>query len=173
MADDYAQEFANRAAMIAVDTVQQDLIQAQRDYEDSVRAGDEALAGDAFNRYNKAKIEYDNLTGANRPQQQQQPQLSPAAQNYLSRRVAGGDQLTPQRWQDYIRGHVRAVNAGLQADSPEYFAAVSHYCDHLGDGRIPPLTESEVAKMCGISDEEYAIQAHKLRQLKRAGHYGD
>jgi hypothetical protein len=34
-----------------------------------------------------------------------------------------------------------------------------------------PLTESEVARMCGISDEEYAAQAQKLKQLKAAGHY--
>lgn len=56
---------------------------------------------------------------------------------------------------------------GLRVDSPEYFSAVEGHVDHLGDGRQPPLNEREVATMCGISEQEYAGQAAKLRGIRQ------
>jgi hypothetical protein len=167
---DHRQEFANQAAAEAIATLEEELIQASRAYEDAERYG--YSAGDAVTRCNKAKVELDALTGANQPRQAQQ-QLSPAAQQYLQKRVAGGETLSPARWQDYLRGHQQAVAAGWQPDTPQYFAAVSGYVDHLGDGRQPPLDEREVCKMLGLSEDEYAAQAQKLRALKAQGHYGD
>jgi hypothetical protein len=112
----------------------------------------------ALRSYNAAKINYDGLTGANQPQQQQSGQLSVAQRNFLSRRAALGDDLTGKRMRDYATAHVRATNAGLQVDSPEYFSAIEKYCDTMtGDGRQPLLNEREAARVCGISDSEYAL----------------
>jgi hypothetical protein len=43
----------------------------------------------------------------------------------------------------------------------------------MGDGRQPPFDERSAARIAGITEEEYAVQAQKLAQLKRAGHYQD
>jgi hypothetical protein len=161
-------EFAQRAAELARAGIEENLIQASRSYEDALRTGDEYSAAAALQNYAAAKRDYDTLA----PQQQQSNgQLSNAQRNFLSRRAAGGDQITPQRMADYARGHERALAAGLQPDTPQYFAAVAGHVDHLGDGRIPPLDEREVAKMCGISEREYSQGAAKLAALKRAGNY--
>jgi hypothetical protein len=162
-------DFAERAAQLARANLEERLISASRQYEDSLRSNDEYSASSALQEYAAAKRDFDALT----PQQQQQSngQLSNSQRNFLSRRQAGGDQLDAKRMQDYARGHSRAVEAGFQPDSPGYFSAVAGYVDHLGDGRIPPLTEQEVAKMCGIDERTYAANAERLRALKRAGHY--
>ena len=165
-----ADEFANEAAQLALHDLEGQLIESSRRYEDAQRDNDPASASWALKAYATAKHEYDTLAG-NAQQQQQQPGLSVAQRNFLSRRAAGGDELTPRRMADYARGHDRAVAAGLQPDTPQYFRAVAHYCDHLGDGRIPPLDEREAAKLCGVDEQTYAANAAKLRALKRAGHY--
>ena len=36
---------------------------------------------------------------------------------------------------DYALAHTRAVNAGLDPDTPQYFAAVERSVDSMGDGR--------------------------------------
>ena len=163
-------EFNQRAAQLALSDIERDLIQASRDFEDATRSQDEYLAADAMKRYAEHKKNYDELAGTG---QQQQPsgQLSTAQVNFLSRRQAGGDHLDGKRMQDYARGHDRAVAAGLEPNSPQYFNAVSHYVDHLGDGRIPPLDEREAARISGISEQEYSAHAQRLRALKAAGHY--
>lgn len=167
-------QFAERAAKMAVERVEEKLIKAQRQYEDAMRFDDDISASKAFEKYVRRKEEYDRLTGAGQQQQQQQqPGLSVAQRNFLSRRAAGGDELTPQRMKDYGLAHTRAVNAGLQVDSPEYFAAIERYADTMGDGRQPPLNEREAARISGISEQEYAANAAKLRALKAAGHYRD
>ena len=74
----------------------------------------------------------------------------------MSRRAALGDDLTPERMRDYALAHTRATNAGLEADSPQYFAAVERSVDTMGDGRQPVLNEREAARVCGVSDELYA-----------------
>lgn len=167
-------EFASRAAQIATNEIEKNLISATRSYEDAVRDGDEALAAAALQDYAVYKHQYDALTGGGQ-QQQHQPsgQLSTAQRNFLSRRAAGGDELTAERMNQYAQGHQRAVSAGLKPDSPEYFKAVEFYVDHQGDGRIPPLDEREAARISGISEQEYAAGAAKLRALKAAGHYQD
>jgi hypothetical protein len=171
MANDH---FVNRATQLAVNDVEQSLVQASRDYENAMRSEDELLAADALKRYNTAKLEYDNLTGASQQQQQRQSgQLSVAQRNFLSRRAAGGDDLTAERMRDYALAHTRCVNAGLEVDSPQYFAAIERYADSMGDGRQPPLDERSAARIAGITDQEYAQQAQKFAQLKRAGHYQD
>jgi hypothetical protein len=165
-----ADEFAQRAAAVAVSNVEEELIQAQRNFEDAARSGDAMLAGDSLVRYDELKTRYDRLTGANQPQQQS-GRLSVAQQNFLSRRRAGGDELTPRRMQDYSRAHEKAVAAGFQPDSPGYFSSIEGYVDHLGDGRQPPLSEREAARLCGVSEEVYAANAAKLRHMKATGEY--
>lgn len=168
-----ADEFASRAAQRALSDLEENLITASRAYEDAARSGDEISASWALKSYASAKREYDELAGTGQQQQQQPAQLSAAQKNFLSKRSAGGDQLTPQRMADYARGHDKAVAAGLQVDLPQYFRAVAHYCDHLGDGRIAPLDEREAAKISGVDEQTYAAHAARLRALKRAGHYRD
>lgn len=171
MADD---NFNSRAIQTAINDVQEQLIQANRDFEDAQRSQDELLAADAMKRYAQHKRDLDELTGANQSQQQQQAgQLSVAQRNFLSRRAAGGDDLSPARMRDYALAHTRAVNAGLEVDSPQYFAAVEHYADSMGDGRQKPLDEREAARISGVDEETYAANAARLRQLKAAGHYQD
>jgi hypothetical protein len=162
-------EFATQASALALRDLEENLIYSSRQYEDALRSGDPVSAADALKSYASVKRDYDALAGGQ--QQQQSGQLSAASRNFLSRRQAGGDQLTPERMQQYILGHQRAVSAGLKPDSPEYFRSVEWFVDHQGDARQPPLSEREVAKMCGISDHEYAQNAARLQAMKRAGMY--
>ena len=74
---------------------------------------------------------------------------------------------------DYALAHVRATNAGLEPDTPQYFAAIERAVDTMGDGRQPLLDERSAAKICGVSDEEYAAQAAKLHNMRLRGEYGD
>jgi hypothetical protein len=161
-------EFAARAAAIARAEIEENLIQQSRSYEDAMRSGDEVSAAWALKGYAAAKRDYDTLSPS---QQQSNGQLSNAQRNFLSRRQAGGDQLDAKRMADYARGHDRAVAAGFQPDTAQYFAAVAGHVDHLGDGRQPPLDEREAARISGISDQEYAANAQKIAALKRAELY--
>jgi hypothetical protein len=168
-----ADEFTNRAAQLATQAIENELISATRDYEDGQRLGGEegvSLAADALKRYAQHKREYDELTGGNQPQQQS-GQLSVAQRNFLSRRSALGDELTPARMRDYALAHTRAVNAGLEPDTPSYFAAVERSVDTMGDGRQPLLDERSAAQICGVSDEVYAVHAAKLRAMRARGEY--
>jgi hypothetical protein len=155
----------------AMQILEEQLIQEARAYEDAKRHGDEQSASEALLAYTDKKRQWDALTGSGQQQQQQSGQLTVAQRNFLSRRAAGGDQLDGKRMADYARAHDKALAAGLQQDTPEYFTAVESYVDHLGDGRQPPLNEREVAKMCGIDEETYAQGAEKLRALKASGLY--
>jgi len=161
-----ADDFTHQAVGQAIKDLEENLIQASRAYEDAQRYDDPASAAYALRTYAAAQRDYDALTGAG---QQQRGQLSNAQRNFLSRRQAGGDELTPQRMADYARAHDKAMAAGLTADTPEYFSAIANHVDHLGDGRQPPLDEREAARLCGISDEEYAIQARKMWGMKQRG----
>ena len=164
--------FIQRAAQLATQAVETELISATRDYEDSQRLGDESLAADAMRRYAQNKRDYDELTGVNQPQQQS-GQLSVAQRNFLSRRAALGDDLTPARMRDYAVAHTRATNAGLEPDTPAYFSAIEKAVDSMGDGRQPLLDERSAAQICGVSDEIYAANAAKLRNMRLRGEYGD
>lgn len=169
-----ADEFTNRAAQLATQAVETELINATRDYEDAARLGGEdgvSLAADALKRYAQHKREFDELTGANQPQQES-GQLSVAQRNFLSRRAAGGDEINQQRMRDYARAHDKALAAGLEPDTPAYFSSIENYVDRLGDGRQPPLNEREAARLCGITEEEYSIQAQKLAAMRARGEYG-
>jgi len=103
-----------------------------------ITLGDEPNAAHALKNCVAAKQQYDALTQASRPPQSASGQLSNTQRNFLSRRVAGGDELSPQRMEDYALAHTRAVNAGLEVDSPQHFAAVAHHADTMGDGRQRP-----------------------------------
>ena len=165
-------DFTNRAAQLATQAVETELIAATREFEDAVRSEDEFSAAAAMKRYAASKAEYDTLTGANQPQQQS-GQLSVAQRNFLSRRAALGDEITPSRMKDYALAHTRAVNAGLEPDTPQYFAAVERSVDTMGDGRQELLNERSAAQICGVSDEVYAANAAKLRNMRLRGEYGD
>jgi hypothetical protein len=160
-------EFAARAAQLAVKELEDNLIAASREYEDAQRSGDEYSAAFALKNYSQAKRDFDALTQAGR--QQQSGQLRYAQINFLSRRQALGDELSPQRMKDYALAHTRAMNAGLEVDSPQYFAAVERSVDGMGDGRQAVLDERSAAKLCGVSDEVYAANAQKLRAMKARG----
>ncbi len=163
-------EFVNRTAQIALAEVEEQLVRARRDYEDSLRYSDEHSGAAALSAYADAQAKYNVLTQANQ-QQNNNGQLSNAQRNFLSRRQAGGDQLTESRMRDYQLAHNRAVAAGLQVDSPQYFNAVEWYCDHNGDGKQPPLNEREAARISGIDEQTYARHAQTLRALKARGMY--
>jgi hypothetical protein len=165
-------EFANRAVQLAAADIETNLINFERDYQDALRVGDEALAAEALKSYSTYKFQHDSLTGANQPRHQSS-ELSVAQRNFLSRRASLGDDLTPSRMKDYSLAHTRAVNAGLQPDSAEYFRAVERSVDTMGDGRDPSglLDEKKAAKLCGVSDEVYAANAAKLRAMKARGEY--
>jgi hypothetical protein len=165
-----AGEFAARAAQLAVKELEDNLIAASREYEDAQRSGDEYSAAYALKNYSQAKRDFDALTNAGQ-QQQQSGQFSNAQINFLSRRAALGDELTPSRMRDYALAHTRAQNAGLEIDSPQYFAAIERSVDTMGDGRQPVLDERSAAKLCGVSDEVYAANAQKLRAMKARGEY--
>ena len=161
-------KFSDEVARLAIDELRDDLVQAQRNFEDAQRTGDAYSAARAMRDYNSAKLEFDKIV--NDPQRQA-GQLSGPQQNFLARRQALGDELTPQRMADYARGHVRAVAAGLEEDSPAYFKAIEMHVDNLGDGRQKPLDEREAARLCDIDDATYAANADKLRWLKQRGFY--
>jgi hypothetical protein len=163
-------EFAHQAVGQRLRDLEENLIQSARQYEDAERYDDPTSAADAMKTYAAAEREYNYLTGKDQPQQR--GQLSNAQRNFLSRRQAGGDELTPQRMADYARGHDKAMAAGLTPDTREYFSAVANYVDHLGDGRQPPLNEREAARICGVSEDEYARQANKLAAMRARGEYG-
>ena len=163
-----ADEFAAAAAELAIKDLEQELIESSRQYEDAQRSGDATSAAYALRNYTAAQVAHEKLTGANQPRQ---PGLSNAQQNFLSRRAALGDELTPARMKDYAAAHVRAVSAGLEENSPAYFRAIEGHVDSLGDGRQPPLNERTAAELCGVDDETYAANAAKLRQLKARGFY--
>ena len=161
-------DISNQAVKIAIDDLEQNLVQYGRDYEDAQRANDPYSAANALRMYNSVNVELQNLTGANQPEQ---PGLSQAQQNFLQRRQAMGDELSPQRMQEYAAGHVRAIAAGWRENTPEYFRAIEGHVDNLGDGRQAPLNERSAAQLCGVSEQEYAQNAQKLRQLKARGFY--
>ena len=56
--------------------------------------------------------------------------LSLAKRNFLSRRIATGDNLTQARAGHYIKAHEKALKDF--EDSPSYFKAVSAHADRLG-----------------------------------------
>jgi len=149
--------FVARAAELALADAHEALVQATRAWEDSNRYQDETSGAQALAAYVEAKQKYDALAGTDNKQQQNDAgQLSAATRNFLSRRVAGGDEITPARWQEYLRGHHRAIAAGFEPDTTEYFHAVAGHVDSAGDGRQPPLDEQTAAKISGISPEEYS-----------------
>jgi hypothetical protein len=169
MADEDA--FINRTAQIAMSEAEEQLVMAKRNYEDAMRYSDEAGGAIALTDYAQAKARYDALAGGQQQHQNSTGQLSAAQKNFLSRRVAGGDQLTPQRLATYQAAHNRALAGGLTVDSPEYFNSVAWYADHAGDGHLPPLDEREAAKISGIDEQTYARHAQTLRALKARGMY--
>jgi len=162
-------DFAHQAAQQAVRDLEENLIQASRAYEDAQRSGDTYTAAEAMKMYRAAERSYADMTGAGQPHQNASGKLSNAQQNFLSRRAALGDDLTPDRMKDYALAHTRAMNAGIEVDSPQYFAAIERSVDSMGDGRQPQLNEREAARICGVSDETYAANAAKMWGMKRRG----
>jgi hypothetical protein len=165
-------DFANTALQQAAFSLQEEVLTAQRAYEDSQRYEDTAGAGRALQDYLSAKQRLDSLVQAANPPQAN-GQLSNAQRNFLSRRQAGGDVLDENRLRDYRRGHDKAMAAGLELDSPQYFRAVEHFVDHLGDGRKPVLDATEAAKISGVDPDTYNHHAKTLRALKARGMYQD
>jgi len=162
-------DFANQAAQQAVRDLEENLIQASRAYEDAQRSGDTYSAAEAMKMYNAAERTYADMTGAGQPHPNANGQMSNAQRNFLSRRSALGDDLTADRMKDYALAHTRAMNAGIEVDSPQYFAAIERSVDSMGDGRQPLLNEREAARICGVSDETYAANAAKMWGMKRRG----
>jgi hypothetical protein len=164
-------DLTNQAVHLAIKDLERDLIEAGRQYEDAEMAQDAHSMSYALQQYNLKQGELERLTGSG--QGQQQSGLSEAQKEFISRRIKGGDDMSPAREQDYYTAHARAVNAGWQIDSPQYFAAVAGHLDSMGDGRQRPLDEREAAKLCGLTPEEYAQGAAQVRALRRAGYYQD
>jgi hypothetical protein len=165
-----ADKFAIAAQQQALKDLEDDLIYAGRAYEDAERSGDTFSASQAMITYNAKQLEIKELRGDNEPPQQG---LTDSEKNFISRRIAQGDELTPARWRDYETGAARALQAGWQRGSPQYLSAIGGYLDSLGDGRQPPLDERTAARLCGIDDETYAAGAAHVRALKARGFYQD
>jgi hypothetical protein len=168
-----ADEFDDRAAQRALGLALEERKQATRNYEDAKEIDDDISAGYAADALVAAQAKIDRLTGT--PQSQQQSgELSYAQKNFLSRRAALGDELSPARMQDYQRAHIRAVAAGWTPDTPEYFSAIEKCVDGQGDGREPVLDERGAARICeskygSVSDAEYSQNAAKLQWLRQRG----
>jgi hypothetical protein len=168
MSDDFDVE----ASRLAIQDLQDNMRWAERNWEDAKRSGDADAAKDALRQFNALRLELDAMTGANQPQQ---PGLTNAQMNFISRRSALGDdvQTNPQRARDYHLAHTRAVNAGLTVDSPQYFAALERSLDSMGDGRDPSglLNERQAARICGVDEATYSANAAKLRAMRARGEY--
>ena len=166
-----ADDFDAAASQVAIRALEEELIQASRNFEDAKRSGDFESAGYAMAAANEAQLKLDKLTGAGQPQPQG---YIPAEVNLLSRRRAMGDDVdSPARMRDYEIGAAKALQAGWERGSPQYIKAIEMYVDNLGDGRQAPLNEHTAAELCGISPAEYAQNAEKLRWLKAKGYYQD
>src|SRR5262249_14753134 len=153
---------------LAVSEVEDEIRQAERDFEDATRSEDEWTASEALQRYATAKHRHDVLSGATE-RRQQAGQWTVAKQNYLSRRRASGDDVdVPQRRQEFMHAHNQLIAAGVEEDTPQYFRAMDSIVD-AGNGRQPPLTEAEAARISGIDEATYARNAAHLRALKRSG----
>jgi hypothetical protein len=168
-----ADDFDDRAASNALRLALEERKQATRNYEDAKEIDDDVSAGYAADALVIAQDKIDRLTGTNRAQQQS-GELTYTQKNFLSRRAALGDELSPARMQDYARAHVRAVAAGWTPDTPEYFSAIEKCVDGQGDGREPVLDERGAARICeskygSVSDQEYAQNAQKLAWLRQRG----
>lgn len=169
MADD---EFTQQAAAIAIAEAEEQLIQATRSYQDASRYGDAQTGAQALSEYTAAKQQLDMLTGAGANNKQPAGQLSEASRRFIEKRVAAGEQITPERWQEYLKGHHAAVGAGFEPDSDAYFRCVEGHLSSVGLGQ-PPLDEREAARISGLSEAEYSEQARKFRALKARGYYSD
>jgi hypothetical protein len=164
-------KFAYAAQQLALKGLERDLVEAGRMYEDAEQEGDAATAAYAMQTFNAKQLEIKELRGENEPQ----PEISAAQQQFLDRRAAlGDDWRAPNRRQDYVQAHIRAVGAGWPIDSPGYFSCISRDLDHGGDGRSAVPDERSAASYCQskygqLSDQEYAQQAQKLAWLRQRG----
>jgi hypothetical protein len=166
-----ASNLSDQAYAIALNNVEDELLESTRAFEDAQRQGDPHSMAYAYERMTEVVAKRDRMTGANE-QQQGGGELSAAQQQFLDHRARMGDDWSsPSRRADYTQAHIRAISAGWEIDSPQYFRAVTGHIESCGDGRSPVLNEHSAAELCGISDQEYAANAARLRQLKRSGHY--
>jgi hypothetical protein len=161
-------KFDYAAQQHAIKALEREITGLARQYEDATADDDEYTAAAALVEYAERQARLERLTGANEPQ----PEISAAQQQFLDRRAAlGDDWRAPNRRQDYVQAHIRAVGAGWPIDSVGYFNAVSGHLDQGGDGRQPVLDEQQAAKLCGVTPEEYAQGAAHVRALKARGFY--
>ena len=104
--------------------------------------------------------------------------LTPAQKNFLSRRMAAGDELTEDRVKHYIDGHHRAVAAGHEIDSRKYFKAVATHADSMSPPRKPVAEQpirprydgaaTAMPKLRGSGDEFHALR----KAATNNGRYG-
>lgn len=165
-------EFVAQSARIAIGEAEENLIQAQRQYEDAARYGDANSGSTALAEYVAAKQRLDMLTGATTNKQNNAGQLSEASRRFIEKRVQAGEQITEEKWAEYLKGHHAAIGAGFTPDSDAYFKCVEGHLSAVGLGS-PPLSEREAARISGLSEAEYAREAQKFRALKARGYYND
>ena len=67
--------------------------------------------------------------------------LSLAKRNFLSRRIAAGDQLTQARADHYIKAHEKVLKDF--EDSGPYFRAIAKHVDSPGSRQQPPKPAAE------------------------------
>src|SRR6476469_5612822 len=101
-----ADSLTNQAVHLAVRDLERDLVEAGRQYEDAERDGDAHSMAYALQQYNLKQSELERLTGANQPPQQG---LLDSEKDFISRRIAQGDELTPAGWRDFEIGAARAL----------------------------------------------------------------
>jgi hypothetical protein len=167
-------KFAVAAQQLAVREIEREITEISRQYEDAQMNDDPHTAAWALNEYAEKQAKLERLTGTGQDQQQQQNvQLTQAEQDFLAQRARGGEQMTEDLARNYQNAANRALGSGFRRGSPEYFASISGQIDNGGDGRSAPLDARQAARLCGISDQEYAAGQEYERTLRRAGYRQD
>lgn len=93
--------------------------------------------------------------------------LTPAQKNFLSRRIAGGDELTKDRVQDYIDGHHKALAARLKVGTPRYFATITDHLDGPREQTEQPARREQPAPKS--SGPRYDGAARSMPQKPSSG----
>ena len=174
MAEDIVEQAAIENAR---ELAQDNLIQAQRAYEDATRAGDIAGSAQALRRVVWARNELTVLGGGQQPGSQ----FTQREQAWLNQRPAVRD--NPQKLQEIAKVAQQLFQAGYQRDTDEFFQLLNLRTD-ISDNDILPSPDEAVkiafnSKYADLKDPKEAAEAvnkynagvHDLLRRKAVGDY--
>jgi hypothetical protein len=141
---------------------------ANRDFWESLREEDYAAADTARDRYKAHAREMLDLKQelGSQQQNQQNDGLLDSERQWL---LANPDYVRNAEKAQQVNGYAAAlIGAGVRRGSPEYMEAINN---KFGSGDNPLPSHAEVAKICGISLEDYERQRQVLETRKAAGLY--